>query len=57
MKELTLTILEALIMEPSSDHWWIDSGTTCHVVKSKDNFFTFKEIPPKALWLFMGNNT
>ncbi|GMP76090.1 hypothetical protein CsSME_00032912 [Camellia sinensis var. sinensis] len=33
---VAMTISEALVLEPSSNSWWIDSAATRHIVQNKD---------------------
>ena len=52
-----MTIFEVMIIEPSSDNWWIDSVATCHIVRSKELFVDLKEKKIGEYKVYMRNNT
>ena len=45
------------IVAPSSDDWWVDSGATRHIAKTKKGLESFKEIKSGEQRIYMGNNT
>ena len=55
-KQFIMTISKAMIIELSSDNWWIDSVATCHTARSKELFVELKEKKIKHR-VYMGNNT
>lgn len=56
-KEKVLTVSEAMIIEPTNCDWWIDSGATRHVCKSRDAFLKMSAMSLGEHRLFIGNNT
>ncbi|GMP88605.1 hypothetical protein CsSME_00040528 [Camellia sinensis var. sinensis] len=52
-----MTISEALVLEPSSNSWWIDSAATRHIVQNKDMFMKFTEKKVGEHRIYMGNNS
>lgn len=52
-----MTIFEVMIIEPSSDNWWIDSVVTRHIARSKELFVDLKEKKIGEYKVYMRNNT
>ena len=58
-KQIIMTISKAMIIELSSDNWWIDSVATRYTSRSKELFVELKEKEKKRgeHRVYMGNNT
>ena len=52
-----MTISEAMIIEPLSDDWWINTAATRHIARSKELFVDLKEKKLGEQKVHMGNNT
>ena len=54
-----MKITKAMMVEPTSSSWWIDSATTRHITRSRVFFFwvDFKEKAVGEHKVYMGNNT
>ncbi|XP_028116268.1 uncharacterized protein LOC114314035 [Camellia sinensis] len=48
---------EAMVLEPSSNSWWIDSVATRHIVQNKDMFMEFTDKKVGEHRIYMGNNS
>lgn len=55
--QIIMTISAAMIIEPSSDNWQIDSAVTRHIARSKELFVEQKEKKIGEKKVYMGNNT
>lgn len=42
--EIVVTVLEARIVESTKNDWWIDSGATQHVCKSRSCFVKIDDV-------------
>ena len=56
-KQIIMTIFEVMIIEPPSDNWWIDSGATHHITRSKELFIDLKEKKIGEYKVYMRNDT
>ena len=45
------------VVASNSNDWWIDSGATRHIVKTKQMLESFKEFKFVEQRIYMGNNT
>jgi hypothetical protein len=52
-----MTITEAMMAEPTSSPWWIDSAAIRHITKGREFFVEFKEKAAGEHKVYMGNNT
>jgi len=56
-KEIAMTIIEVIMVEPTTNSWWIDLDVTEHIVKGQIFFVEFKERAVKEHKVYMSNNT
>ena len=42
-KEIAVAITEVMMIEPTTNSWWIDSAATRHITRSHEFFVDFKE--------------
>ncbi|XP_062151838.1 uncharacterized protein LOC133860208 [Alnus glutinosa] len=56
-KEIAMTITEVMMVEPTTNSWWIDSATTRHITRSRKFFVDFIEKAVDEHKVYMGNNT
>ena len=52
-----MTIIEAMMAEPTSSSWWIDLVATRHITRGREFFVDFKEKAAREHKVYMGNNT
>ena len=52
-----MTISKAMMAEPTSSSWWIDSITTRQIKRGREFFLDFKEKATREHNVYMGNNT
>ena len=50
-------VIESMMVDTNDKNWWIDSGATRHISRTKVGFVQFKEMKPRDQSIYMGNET
>jgi hypothetical protein len=58
-KEIVTTISEAMVVEPSSNSWWVGSAATRHIARDKGLFVEIqeKQLGEHRVYMGIGKNT
>ena len=56
-RDIVCVVSESLLADCDSLAWWIDSASSRHVAKTRDNFVEIKEVKTGDHKLYMRNNT
>ena len=50
-------VTEFTMVVTNDKNWWIDSGASRHISRTKAGFVEFKEMKPRDQNIYMGNKT
>ncbi|KAK3015659.1 hypothetical protein RJ639_006333 [Escallonia herrerae] len=56
-RDIVCVVSESLLADYDSWSWWVDSASSCHVAKTRENNVEMKDVKSGDHKVYMGNNT
>ncbi|KAK3041384.1 hypothetical protein RJ639_001582 [Escallonia herrerae] len=56
-RDIVCVVSESLLADCDTRSWWVDSASSRHVAKTKENFVEMRDVNAGDHKLYMGNNT
>ncbi|KAK3040428.1 hypothetical protein RJ639_028677 [Escallonia herrerae] len=56
-KDIVCVVSESLLADCDTWSWWVDSASSRHVTKTRENFIEMRDVKAGDHKLYMGNNT